>query len=232
LLNSIKEISSTVQSAGTIDYKTGCSNCKNSSPIYKKTILYSKDNDQKIELSVLSEAEANLAFDEIKIRKDIPFEFPDGCFAKAHKMAVILEEHGIISGKAFLEGEFSVALDADVKRYFDLVDDPKWGYHVAPVVMVKKGSEIIPYVFDPYFFKKPVPQVEWKKKLMENKNSILFREYYTNRFSYDTRNRDNLLKKHNQDFLDDADMVNEQLTITLEQYKIELEYRKYKESQK
>jgi hypothetical protein len=229
LLNSFQELSSQIKSSGIIDYKNGCSNCTSSSLNYIKTILISKDNNQKIELSVLSEEEATLAFNEIIKRKDIPFDFFDGCFAKAHKIGVILEERGIISGKAFIEGEFPVVLSLDAKQYFDMIDNPKWSYHVAPVVMVKKGSEIIPYVFDPYFFKKPVPQVEWKKKVMENPTARLQREYYTNRFSYDTRDRKKILKKHNQDFLDDADMVNEQLTITFERYKDELEMRKEEE---
>jgi hypothetical protein len=132
----LKKVAPAVSSAGTIDYKAGCSSCAQAAQNASKTTLYSKDNNQKIDLSVLSEEEANNAFNELAARDDIPYGYPmDGCYARAHKIVRILEDQGIIAGKAFLEGELYI----DTK-----FGEVAWGYHVAPVIMVKKGNIVSP----------------------------------------------------------------------------------------
>lgn len=177
LKKSLTEVKSAVSNAGLIDYESGCSHCNQEVKGPKTHILHSSENDQDIELSVLSESEATKAFNELASRKDIPYGYPkDGCFARAHKMGKLLEDKGIISGKAFIEG----ALYVDTDEYGTL----NWGYHVAPIVMVKKDSEIVPYIFDPSLFSKPVPYKEWKEAMVSPSRGTFEREYFTNRFSY------------------------------------------------
>lgn len=202
LAKTLKKIAPAVTAAGTIDYKSGCSTCAQiDTPTDKKTSnLYSKDNDQTIELTTLSEDDANSAFAEIAARKDIPFGFPmDGCYARAHKVVRILEDQGIIAGKAFVEGELYV----DTK-----FGEVGWGYHVAPVVMVKKGSSVIPYVFDPSLFTKPVPQTEWKAKMLSKTKSRFAREYYTNRYSYDPSERTSKYNDYTEESVEDMEQTN------------------------
>lgn len=201
LSRALKKIAPAVSAAGTIDYKKGCASCATSSMAPRpSTLLYSKDNDQKIELTPVSEEDATTLFNELAEREDIPFGFPmDGCYARAHKMVRILEDRGIIAGKAFVEGELYVDTS---------FGEVGWGYHVAPVVMVKKGSVLVPYVFDPSLFQKPVPQTEWKAKMLAKSKSKFTREYYTNRFSYDPDDRTSKYNDYSEDSLVDMDQTN------------------------
>lgn len=200
--NIINTLAPAINSAGTIDYVAGCAACQNASVIYNgTTLLESVDNDQRIELSVIDENKANSLFSELAANKDIPHGFPmDGCYARTHKMVKILEdEHGLIAGKAFVEG----------KLYVDTsFGEVAWGYHVAPVVMVRKNHAIVPYVFDPSLFSKPVPQTEWKAKMLAKSKSKFTREYYTNRFSYDPDDRTAKYSDYSKESLDDMEETN------------------------
>ncbi len=196
----LNKISPAVSAAGTVDYKGGCATCAQNYQNVKNYSLYSKDNDQKIELSILSEDEANKLFKKIATRDDIPFGYPiDGCYARAHKMSRILEDEGIISGKAFVEGKLFV----DTK-----FGEIGWSYHVAPVVMVRKGGSVIPYIFDPSLFDKAVPFDTWKAKMMTKPKAMLSREYYTNRFAYDPDDRTAIRSNYVEETIDDMDKTN------------------------
>lgn len=211
LKRSLKKIVPAVAKAGTIDYKTGCATCAQIGQGISTASLYSKDNDQSIELTVLSEDEANNVFSELAAREDIPFGYPmDGCYARAHKMVRILDDKGIIAGKAFLEGELYV----DTPRFGEV----GWGYHVAPVVLVKVGSSIVPYVFDPSLFNKAVPYEEWKAKITKNKKSKVSREYYTNRFSYDPDDRTAKYTDYTDESLSDMNNTNRNFNRMLFMY--------------
>lgn len=210
LNDSIKKLAPVMNSTGTIDYKSSCATCiqNNSS---KSVTLYSKDNNQNIELSALTEAEAKKYFKLLASQKDIPFGFPlDGCYARAHKMVQILEEKGVIAGKAFIEGNL-------------FVDTPdfgviQWGYHVAPVVMVKVGNTAVPYIFDPSLFNKAVPYEAWKAKILEKKSTVSG-EYFTNRFAYDPDDRDIVRTSYTEASLEETDSLNENYTELLALYK-------------
>lgn len=210
LKNAIKDFPANSKSAGSLDYKNSCANCSsvNSKVIRKTTILNSPENNQKIKLSVISETELSTLFANLAARKDIPFGYPDGCFARAHKMVHILEDQGIIAGKAFLEGMLFVDTE------FGQVG---WGYHVAPVVMVKKGSKILPYVLDPSLFNTAVPQSEWKALMLENPKSIFKKDYYTNRFAYDPRDRTADYHEDVDEFMEDMNATNNNYTKKLQE---------------
>ena len=184
---------------------------------YPKENLYSKDNDKTIELSVLSESEATNAFNYLSAQSDIPFEFAlDGCYAIAHKMCQLLENKGIISGKAFIEGEL----------YFDskILGEIPWNYRDATVIIVKpKGQEMaLPYIIDPTLFDKPVPYNAWKDLLIIKVNSSIMHEYFTNRFAYDPNDRLNDLTSYDEESISDMNKTNIKFKEMLDHYKTNL----------
>lgn len=210
LKKTIKKVAPAVASAGTIDYKAACASCTQIGQASKTASLYSKENNQKIDLTVLSEDEAKTLYDDIASREDIPFGYPmDGCYARAHQMVRIMEEQGVIAGKAFVEGQLYV----DTK-----FGEVGWGYHVAPVVLVKKDGKVQPYVFDPSLFEKPVPYETWKGKMLVKKKAVLESEYYTNRFAYDPDDKDSKYTEFQDDHVADMNYANRNFSRVLFMY--------------
>jgi len=99
----------------------------------------------------ITEQEAKEVFDKLASRFWIPFHYrPEGCYARAHRMAQILEQKKIYSQKVFLEG-------------FLVVDGIAWSWHVAPMVFVRTNTdELESWVIDPSLFNGPVPFAEWR----------------------------------------------------------------------
>lgn len=158
-----------------------CPSC--SQPLsHEKSNQLTDINGDKLELSVLSLDEANGFVKEFLAITSIPFDYAlDGCFARAHKMAKILEEKGISSGKAFLMGRLFA------KTKYGPVS---WRYHVAPIVLIKTGDGVKPFIIDPALFDHAIPYEEWKNYVsgvMPNgrRNGPAPIEYFTNRFVYD-----------------------------------------------
>ncbi len=177
LISTLNTMAPALAKAGTIDYKNGCASCATMNQTSQKASLYSKENNQKIDLSVLSDVEAKKMFDEIISHDEIPFGYPmDGSYARAHKMVRLMDEQGITAGKAFIEGK----LYADSK-----FGEVGWGYQVAPVVLVKVNGKVNPYIIDPSLFDQPVPYETWRAKMLVKKKAVINSEYYTNRFAYD-----------------------------------------------
>ncbi len=210
LKKTIKKVAPAVASAGTIDYKSGCASCTQIGQQAKTATLYSKENNQKIDLSVLSEEEAKSLFDEIAARDDIPFGYPmDGCYARAHKMVRLMEDQGVIAGKAFVEGQLYV----DTK-----FGEVGWGYHVAPVVLVKVGGKVIPYIFDPSLFDKPVSFDTWKGKMLAKKKAVFEHEFYTNRYAYDPDDKNSKYSDYQDEHLQDMNYTNRNFSRMLFMY--------------
>lgn len=218
LKKTIKKVAPAVASAGTIDYKAGCASCTQIGQASKTASLYSKENNQKIDLTVLTEDEAKSLYDEIASRDDIPFGYPlDGCYARAHKMVRIMEEQGVVAGKAFVEGQLYV----DTK-----FGEVGWGYHVAPVVLIKKDGKVLPYVFDPSLFDKPVPYEAWKGKMLAKKKSVLESEYYTNRYAYDPDDKDSKYTDYQDDHVADMNYANRNFARVLFMYNQQMKEKK------
>ncbi len=199
LQNIIKNLNRDLSKSGTIDYAKACGTCSlTKQASFPKANLFSKSNNQTISLSILTEDEVSLIFNELSSNVDIPFKYPvDGCYARAHKMVQILEKKGIIAGKAFVEGELYV----DSKIFGEI----GWSYHVAPVVLVKKGNENIPYIIDPSLFSKPVTFEEWKKTMLSKPKSVFEKEYFTNRFAYDPRDGESKLSTYTNESIKDME---------------------------
>lgn len=129
---------------------------------------------EPIEVSVISEEYAIELFNYLA-KQDIPFRYPeDGCYARAHKMSLLLDAKGITTGKVFIEG------DLKVKTQNSPAGEVSWWYHVAPVIKVKKDGREVPYVFDPSIFDRPVPEDEWFDIQTKGQRQT----YYTKRFGY------------------------------------------------
>ncbi len=89
---------------------------------------------------VISLDEAENLFELIKNRSDIPFSYTsDGCFARAHTIAHWLFNENIRTGKIWLSGKLTNPYEAN----------KLWVYHVAALIYVQIGEDIIPKVIDP-----------------------------------------------------------------------------------
>ena len=158
--------------------------------------LHSPVNNKTLELTVLSQERALEVFQTLKNDEDNTFDAPlNACFGRAHRMAIVMDEMEIISGKAFIEGDLYI----DTK-----LGEIGWTYHVSSVVMVKKNKTITPMIIDPTFFKGPVSVEEWKKKFTSNPKSKINSIYYNNRFSYDTRDKDSDLWQYDEEQIEDS----------------------------
>lgn len=196
LKKQISTFNDSVKKAGTLDYKNNCASVSsNTNYTREKSTVYSKLNKKTIELTVLSEAEAKQVFETLKSDEDNAFNYPlDGCYARAHMMASKMDGMGIVSGKAFVEGNLFV----DTK-----LGEANWSYHVASLVLVKVNGKTVPTVFDPGMFDKPVSYEVWKKKLLADKRAELQSEYFTSRFNYDPDSRYDDMEDYLEDQVED-----------------------------
>lgn len=180
-----------------VDYKSGCAECALQKMSRPTSTIFSPENNKTIEMTVLTEKEAQDALDLLMSHTEIPFYYsPNGAPSVAMAGTEILAEKGIIAAKYFATGNFF---------FRDAKDNiVKWNFRVAPVVLVKKGSEVVPMLFDPLLSKKPMTLDEWNKILMRFDDSFKIENYYTNRFGYTSANRlanyDSLSEKNGIDY--------------------------------
>lgn len=143
----------------------------------QKSSLSNIDN-KTFEVSSLSYEYLQELFGWLRSQKHIPFEYPeDGCYARAHEMARLLESKGVIAGKAFIEGDLRVETKNSPKGYVE------WWYHVAPVVNVRVDGQLKAYVIDPSIFDRPVPAEEWYHIQTKHQLGRTDATYYTPRFN-------------------------------------------------
>lgn len=198
LTTAIKSFSSKVLKKSRGDNSVNCSQCQHSEE--ELSSVYSAANKKHISLSVLTEEQANDIFTKLKNDEDISFKYQfEGCYARAHKMAIVMDDMGIVSGKAFLEGEFYV----DTK-----LGAIGWTYHVASLILVKKNGKKIPMIIDPAFFDQPVSYEKWKALLVKKSQSKIKSEYFTKRFNYTPKASQADLIKYDEDDLLDMEEAN------------------------
>jgi len=138
--------------------------------------LKKKSGGVNIKLNIIDLKKAQKLFKTLQSKKQIPFDYaPDGCYARAHRMALMAQRRGIILGKVFIQGR----LDPFPQ------DGWTWRYHVAPVVAVKQGTEVKLMVIDPSLFKGLVSITEWSKKTIGSEVESAFNIVLRNRFAYD-----------------------------------------------
>ncbi len=102
----------------------------------------------------------------------------DGCFARAHKVAMLLEEQGVLAGKVMAKGKFQI-FSNQIKT-----GTVFWGFHVAPVVVVKSGGKRAIWVLDPSLFSEPAPLESWMALLTQDSGAQLKEVFLTNRFVF------------------------------------------------
>jgi|GEM_PF-6032924 len=159
-----------------------------------------EQDGQKIAISSVSLEYLNELFQELANDKEIPFNYPeDGCYARAHKMAMILDDKGITSAKNFVFGSLFLETPKAHNGYV------MWVYHVAPMVQVRTESGLKNYIIDPSLFNRPVPEDEWIELMRKNKTMgehPIARVSYHNQYTYmpfeeETKKRFSYLDKKN-----------------------------------
>ncbi len=143
----------------------------------------------QIEISSISISYMQVLFEALTRTYSIPFRYPDdGCFARAHKTALLLEDLGIVTAKSFIIG--------DLKLYTN--DSPKgfvnWWYHVAPIVHIKEIDDVM--IFDPTSSKEPLTKAEWVEKLTSHKYGSVDKTFETERYTYRPEDADKNLKEY------------------------------------
>lgn len=129
-------------------------------------------------ISLVDQTRAEKLFQEMASQKHIPFGYPDdGCYARAHEMARLLDDRGVTSGKVFSVGSLHVRTKKGQDVY--------WGWHVAPILAVKeRAGKWQLYVIDPSIFAKPVIVEAWKNSQLADPDAYVSALHYTKRFVY------------------------------------------------
>lgn len=131
----------------------------------------------------LTQSQAEDWFAYLSEQPDIPFRYPeDGCFARAHRMAWILEEHGVISLKLFIFAR-STANPLIVKTSNTAKGWVSWTYHVVPVLLVNKGEKRDFMVVDPSLHDSIVEINTWRDRVASG-NGSQYTWNYAPRFAY------------------------------------------------
>lgn len=182
---------------------------------------------QIADVSVISYAYMQELFDQLIRHPRIPFKFPDdGCYARAHKMSLLLEQKGIMTIKSFVIGDLRVETPHHPRGWVE------WWYHVAPALYVKDFAAPAPrrglnavspgavsedyalMIFDPSIFDDPVSYGQWVEAQIRHRTGKVSEAYNTVRFVYtpsDISNSEDLKDYLIEDLVD--------METTLELYK-------------
>lgn len=86
----------------------------------------------------------------------IPFGYPDdGCWGRAHEMYRLMANGGVACNKIWIYGNLRAATTNNPRC------EVRWGWHVAPTLLVDTGGRQETYVIDPSLFPGPVTQATW-----------------------------------------------------------------------
>lgn len=149
-----------------------------------------------------NEATMNLIFSACATDPVQTFAFKsDGCYARAHEMARIIELNGYGCGKLFIYASASAPLAVSVNSFCC----QQWSFHVAPLVRFKNAAGVAEVrVFDPSIFSTPVTKDQWfnacKSSCYPGANigaTFLAQPYVYNRASNGAVSRDNNYAKTN-----------------------------------
>lgn len=131
------------------------------------------------DVSVISYEYMEELFHQLASHPRIPFKYPDdGCYARAHKMSLLLEQIGILTVKSFIIGDLQAKTPNHPKGFVN------WWYHVAPALYVKDGENKTLMVFDPSIFDDPVSYIGWVEAQTQHRTGKVSESYTTLRFVY------------------------------------------------
>lgn len=153
----------------SIDY------CRENNVFYENSQVWK--NNKKIKQiykkgieNTITPEQARELFKKSRERTDIAWDYKnDGCYARAHLMALDFEKQGIYVEKAWVGGDLKV---------FDKKNKPiaEWYYHVAPIVYVKNDNGlIVRTVIDPSIEEGPVSLEAWINKMNSHNKTIIQR---------------------------------------------------------
>lgn len=141
------------------------------------------DSYDGVDVSVLSKEEAQKLFDRFKELAYIPTKYlEDGCYARAHELALIAKNNGVILGKAFLVPNAATTLLYPKNISESKIDRDRfhrnfngWKYHVNAFVLVQNGDKVEPFVFDLGISENIQNFNEWENNLVyaANKSRII-----------------------------------------------------------
>ncbi len=167
-----------------------------------------------LEVSILTETQAFALFDELSHLQTLDFNvIRDGCYARAHEMAQILDSKQVVSAKVFVTGDLKARSVTEPTGY------AYWRYHVAPVVLVlnenrphdkQPKAALRAWVFDPGLFDRPTPIQDWIDALsIENPYDKTERPF----FSFNTRFRYSINDPDPIDHYRDEDLLHQRETL-------------------
>lgn len=151
-----------------------------------------------VDVSVISMEFMEELFLELANNKTIPFRFPDdGCYARAHKMALLLDQKGITTVKSFIFGDLRVETPNHPYGYVE------WWYHVVPSLKVKGRAGLM--VFDPSIFDESKSLQDWVAIQTSHNSGVYDKQFETVRFIYgpdDVNSNKRLIDYLSNDILD------------------------------
>ena len=160
-------------------------------------------------LTAVSLQTAQALYHEVATDPEIPWDYPDGCYAKAEMADIFLEQIGVIAGKVFVKGQ--------------IYNTSHWGesfwlFHVAPLIVVKVSGAVRPYIIDPFLSKKLVSYAGWLALVKKNPNTVINKIYFTNRFVYGPQKKYLNFTHYDTPTLEDMQTVLQQIRIYLAGY--------------
>lgn len=167
-------------------------------PLLPSSLETAQYQGQKV--TVLSEQDAQELFKEMQSHTEIPFNFAiAGCEERAHEMSRLMMLKGITPLKGFASVNENDSPRLQVPHPTKSGEVIKWKYHVAPVVLVKKNGQLVPYTVDPSIEKSAVPTADWLRDMTRHNPQMKVKMEYTpaSRFDVDGRIRVNFA---DQDF--------------------------------
>lgn len=146
---------------------------------------------------------AQALFAEVSQNPEIPFSYPDGCYAKAQKISMLLDEEGVVSAKLFVEGHI---FHRDLKW-----GEQFWLFHVATAVQVDGPDGPSFYLLDPYLAPRLLSVEEWLKLLQKDRRTQLKKVYFASRFVYEPAQVEVNPQSYEERFVYDMELVFRQM---------------------
>ena len=144
---------------------------------------FSKNSADKIQLTILSDSQVKHLFKVYSQMSYLEYGYTlDGCSARAHEIAKMLDKQNISSAKIYLEGNLRSKLQQENPKL------PYWYWHVANVVATRKNGKTEILVIDPALFSEPVSLDKFKQALVDTKkypDTKISEEYFGSRFQYE-----------------------------------------------
>jgi hypothetical protein len=141
--------------------------------VYTQTLEYSSFSDS-IDISSAGKSLIDSAFSYISSELGfIDFDDCNNCSSRAHLITAILENQffGLKTSKVWLFADFKRSSQEGKyglksKSYLVCGECDNWGYHVAPLVIIRSGDRVDSIVLDPSTQNKPIVLRKWALNLV------------------------------------------------------------------